>query len=63
MRWQAIVANVKELEKKEEVAEASGSKLLSVEELASKEEIAFRAGFKPGNMIFEKAVGATEGQS
>ena len=62
-KWQAILAKVKEPEKKEEVAEASGSKLLSVEELTSKEEIAFRAGFKPGKLIFGKAVGATEGQS
>ena len=61
-RWQAILANVKELEKKEE-AEPQGSKLLSVDELTSKEETAFRAGFKPGKLIFEKAVGPAEGQS
>ena len=61
-KWQAIFAKVKEPEKKEE-AEPSGSKLLSVDELTSKEQTAFRAGFKPGNLIFEKAVGAAEGQS
>ena len=61
-KWQAILAKVKEPEKKEE-AEPSGSKLLSVDELTSKEQTAFRAGFKPGKLIFEKAVGAAEGQS
>ena len=48
-KWQAILAKVKEPEKKEEVAEASGSKLLSVEELTSKEEVAFSAGFSLAN--------------
>ena len=61
-KWQAILAKVKEPEKKEE-AEPQGSKLLSVDELTSKEETAFRAGFKPGKLIFEKAVGPAEGQS
>ena len=50
-------------EKKEEVAEASGSKLLSMEELTSKEETAARAGFKPGKLVFEKSVATAEGQS
>ena len=62
-KWKAILAKVREPEKKEEVAEASGSKLLSVEELTSKEDTAVRAGLKPGKLIFEKAVGAAEGQS
>ena len=62
-KWESILAKVKEPEKKEEVAEASGSKLLSMDELTSKEETAFRAGFKPGKLFFEKAVGAAEGQS
>ena len=61
-KWQAILDNVKGPEKKEE-AEPQGSKLLSVDELTSKEEAAFRAGFKPGTVIFEKAVGSAEGQS
>ena len=62
-KWQAILAKVKEPEKKEEVAEASGSKLLSVEELTSKEETAFKAGFQPGKLFCEQAVGAAEGQA
>ena len=60
-KWQAILAKVKEPEQKEE-AEPQGSKLLSVDELTSKEEAAFRAGFKPGKLIYEKSVGPTEGQ-
>ena len=62
-KWKSILAKVKEPEKKEEVAEASGSKLLSVEELTSKEGTAVRAGLKPGKLMFEKAVGAAEGPS
>ena len=61
-KWQSILAKVKEPEKKEE-AERQSSKLLSVDELTSKAETAFRAGFKPGKVIFEKDVVAAEGQS
>ena len=57
-----MLPKVKEPEKKEE-AEPSSNKLLSVDEPTSKEETAFRAGFKPGKLVFEKAVGAAEGQS
>ena len=60
--WRAILAKVKDPENTEE-AEPQGSKLLSVDELTSKEEVAFRAGFKPGKLIYEKSVSATEGQS
>ena len=52
----AILAKVKEPEKNEE-EEPQDSKLLSVDELTSNEEVALRAGFKLGNLVYEKSRG------
>ena len=60
-KWKAILAATKLEDEPAAAATSAETKLLTPEELKSKKEALLRAGFKPGTMVYEKAVGAKEG--
>ena len=60
-KWKAIIVAAKLEDEPAAAATSAETKLLTPEELKSKEEALLRAGFKPGTMVYEKAVGAKEG--